>query len=64
MSFKKIWREKTINLLNRFLFIVIKHLLINNVFELFFNNEFNFSDTPHLNRVKKLTFLNISLETK
>ena len=57
-------REKTVNLLNLFLFTLNKHLFTIDVFEMFFANNFNFNNANHLIKIKKLKLLNINFKIK
>ena len=60
ISFKKMCLEKVVNLLNRFLFTVHKHLFVIEIFELSFVVDFNFKKAFHLIKIKKLKFIKIT----
>lgn len=63
-SFKKTCRENPVNLLNRFLFIVAKHLFIVDIFEFFSDKTFNFKKAFQRIRAKILKFFIIDFKTK
>lgn len=64
IDFKNIYLEKVVNLFSRFLFILFKHLLIIETFELFCVKNFSFRKAFHLIKVKKLKFLKIAFKIK
>ena len=62
ISFKKICLEKEVKKLIRDLLIVFKQIFDIDILEFFFDKFFNFKKAFHLNKLKKLRFLNINFK--